>query len=200
MQKRKGILPDADIDVCCKRLGVSRGDGNRSATCGDHFRSSMYPCPESNDATLIYTTTNFFGDLHFRDSHVLWIKDGDRCPIPETQHSPEQLRVQDQRLSTLQRTSRFHTAAAKYTEQSRLRPGARMRVKTRREGTNFLCRVFHSPDGAHKSCHSIARIAAAHPPIQLVYARAGLVHTSPRHNWSAYVVPRADSWICKSKV
>lgn len=53
---------------------------------------------------------------------------------------------------------------------------------------------------ARKSCHSIARIAAAHPPIQCAHARAGLVHTSPRHNWCAYVVPRAGYLICKSKV
>lgn len=54
VQRRIGVLPDAGIRLW-KRLRVSRGDGNRSAICGDHFGSSIYPRPESNDATLIYT-------------------------------------------------------------------------------------------------------------------------------------------------
>jgi hypothetical protein len=50
-----GVLPDAGIRLC-KRLPVSRGGGSRSVICGDHFGPSMYPYPESNDATLTFTT------------------------------------------------------------------------------------------------------------------------------------------------
>ena len=55
---------------------------------------------------------------------------------------------------------------------------------------------------AHTEKLSFDRPHSGRPPSHTicVYARAGLVHTSPQHNWSAYVFPRAGSLICKSKV
>ena len=70
------------------------------------------------------------------------------------------------------------------------------------EGTKSLCRVCRSAEMAHTERLSFDRPHSGRPPSHTiyVYARAGFVHTSPQHNWSAYVVPRAGSLICKSKV